>query len=154
MSSLTVIHFIHICKIMLRDVKEVASEPNYDKALTETVRLKMNANCLGRLSNSLNLFLSVMIDNFVIFIATPTAPFFTAEMTASIGDILHILNGPTICRHGGLVRLLLRYHIQLSNKPMILAFIKPILKVLIDLTALPEGTMVNYSSYAIMQVMS
>ena len=154
MTSLTVIHFIHICKIMLTDVKEVSSEPNYDKALTETVRLKMNANCLGRLSNPLNLFLSMMIDNFVIFITTPMAPFNKAEMTTTIGEVLHILNGPTMCRQGGLIRLLLRYHIQLSNKPLILAFIKPILKVLIDLTALPNGTMVNITSYAIMQVMS
>ena len=154
MTSLTVIHFIHICKIMLTAVQEVSSEPVYDRALTETVRLKMNANCLGRLSNPLNLFLSMTIDNFVIFLSTPMNPNYKAEMTMSIGEIIHILNGPTICRHGGLVRLLLRYHIQMSNKPMILAFVKPILKVLIDLTALPEGTMVNYTSYAIMQVMS
>ena len=154
MSGLVVIQFLHICKMMLLEVRDVTSEPDIDKVLTETVRLKINAACLGRLSTFLHIVLNMIVDYFVIFITTPMEPDYKAHLITTIDDIVNILNGPAICRQGGLTRILLRCHITMGTKVMLLTYIKLILQVLIEVTSLPEGYMVNFTSYAIMQVMS
>ena len=102
MSGLVVIQFLHMCKMMLLEVRDVASEPYIDRALTETVRLKLNAACLGRLSTSLHIVLNMIVDNFVIFITTPMEPNYKAYLITTTDDIVNILNGPAICRQGGL----------------------------------------------------
>ena len=148
------IQFLHVCKMMLLEVRDVTSETDINKVLTETVRLKINAACLGRLSISLHILLNMIVDNFLIFITTPMEQHYKAHLIMTIDDIVDILNGPAICRQGGLTRILLRCQITMNTKVMLLTYIKPILQVLIEVTSLPKGYMVNFTSYAIMQVMS
>ena len=124
MSGLVVIQFLHMCKMMLLEVRDVTSEPDIDKVLTETVRLKIYAACLGRLSTSLHIVLNMIVDNFVIFITTPMEPHNKTHLIMTVDDIVNILNGPAICRQGGITPILLQCQITMGTEVMLLTYIK------------------------------
>ena len=63
-------YFTNLCKVMLMEKAEVASETDNNMILVETNRLKVYAITIGRLSTTLKAILNMMVDNFIIIIST------------------------------------------------------------------------------------